>query len=57
MQFAYLQTGVPLCLVCGSNCLQVGSTFCRNAQKKRAKANQEKLNVDRQFFKDALCIF
>ena len=44
MQFAYLQTGVPLCLVCGSNCLQVGSTFCRNAQKKRAKANQEKRN-------------
>ena len=32
-----------LYLVCGSNFLQLSSTFCRNAQKKkRAKANREK---------------
>ena len=42
MQVVYLRTCVPLYLVCGSNFLQLGSTFCRNAQKKRAKANQKK---------------
>ena len=31
--------------------------FCWNAQKKRKKANQEKLNAGRQFFKDVMCIF
>ena len=38
IQFVYLRTCVPLYLVCGSNFLQVVSTFCRNTQK-RAKAN------------------
>ena len=42
MQFVYLRTCVPLYLVCGSNFLQLGSTFCPNAQKKRAKVNREK---------------
>ena len=37
--------------------LQLGSIFCWNAQKKRKKANREKLNVGRQFFKDVMCIF
>ena len=37
--------------------LQLGSIFCRNPQKKREKANREKLKVDRQFFKDVMCIF
>ena len=55
MEFVYLHTCVPLYLVCGSNFLQIGSTFCRNAQK-RAKANQEKINVDRQFVKDVIHI-
>ena len=29
-------------LVCGSNFLQLVCTFCRNAQKRKAKANREK---------------
>ena len=57
MQFAYLRTCVPLYLVCGSNLLQRGSTFCQNARKNRAKANWENFNVDRQFFKEVIRIF
>ena len=34
MQFVYLRICVPLCLFCGSNFIQLGSSFCRNAQKK-----------------------
>ena len=41
MQFVYLRTCVPLYLVCGSNFLQLGSTVCRNAQK-RVNADREK---------------
>ena len=33
MKFIYLRTYVPLYLVSDSNLLQLGSTFCRNAQK------------------------
>ena len=33
-----------------------GFIFSWNAQKKREKANRKKLNVDRQFFKDVLCV-
>ena len=58
MQFIYLQTCAPLYLVCGSNFLQLGSTFCRNAQKKKEKKLTGKnLNVDRLFFKDVIRIF
>ena len=53
MQFVYLRTS----FVCGSNDFQHGSIFSRNAQKKRKKPNREKLNVDRQIFKDIICIF
>ena len=39
----YLRSCVPLYLViCGSNFFQLGSTFCRNARKKRPKTNREK---------------
>ena len=57
MQFVYLRTCVPLFLVCGSNFLQLGSTFCRNVQKRGQKPTGKNLNVDRQFFKDEICIF
>ena len=58
MQFVYLRTCAPLYLVCGSNFLQLGSTFCQNAQKKRGqKLTGKNLNVDRQFFKDVIHIF
>ena len=42
-----------LYLVCGSNFLQLSSTFCRNAQKKKReqKLTEKNLNADRQFFK------
>ena len=53
MQFVYLRTS----FVCGSNYFQLGSIFSRNAQKKRKKPNREKLNVDRQIFKDIIYIF
>ena len=42
-------------IVCSSNFLQLGSIFY--FQKGRIKAGREKLNVDRQFFKDAICMF
>ena len=49
---------VPLYLVSGSNFLLLGSTICRNAQKKEEKKLTGKsLNIDRQFFKDVICIF
>ena len=57
MQFVYLRTCVPLYLVCGSDFLQVGSTFCRNAQKTGQKLTGKNFNVDRQFFKDVIRIF
>ena len=57
MQFVYLRTCVPLYLVCGSNFLQLGSTVCRNAQKRGQKLTEKYLNVDRQFFKDVIRIF
>ena len=58
MQFVYFPMFVPLYLVCGSNFLLFGSTFCRNAQKKEEKKLTGKsLNIDRQFFKDVICIF
>ena len=48
---------VPVYLVSGSNLL-LGSTICRNAQKKEEKKLTGKsLNIDRQFFKDVICIF
>ena len=37
MQFVYLQTCVPLYLVCGSKFMQLVSTFCQNAQKEEEK--------------------
>ena len=42
---------------CGSDFLQLSHIFRQNAQKNRKKVIWEKLNVDRQFFKDAICIF
>ena len=55
VQFAYLQTSVPLwSLVQIKYFLQFGSIFCRNPQTKSRRVNQEKLNVDRQIFKDVI---
>ena len=55
VQFAYLQTSVPLwSFVQIKYFLQLGSIFYRNPQNKRRRVNQEKLNVDRQIFKDVI---
>ena len=44
MQFVYLRTCVPLqSVVQIKYFLQLDSVFCRNAQKKRKKANREKI--------------
>ena len=57
MQFVHLRTYVPLYLVCGSNFLQLGSTFCRNVQKKRGqKLTGKNLNIDRQLFQGVIRI-
>ena len=57
MQVVYLRTCVPLYLVCGSNFLQLGSTFCRNLQKKRGqKLTGKNLNIDRQLFQGVIRI-
>ena len=42
---------------CGSNFLQLGSTFYRIAQKRGQKLTGKNLNVDRQLFKDLIVIF
>ena len=58
MQFVYLRTCVQLYLVCRSNFPHLCFTFCQNAQKKTEKnVTGKKLNVDRQFFNDVICIF
>ena len=58
MQIFYLRTCFPLYLVCGSNLLQLGSTFCQNSQNEREKElTGKKLNVDRESFKDVIRIF
>ena len=57
MQFVYLRACVPLYLVCGSDFFKLGSTFCRNAQKRGQKQTGKNLNVDRQFFKNVISIF
>ena len=57
MQFVYLQTYVSLYLVCRSNFIQLGSTFCQNAQKRGENLTGKNLHVDRQFFKDVSHIF
>ena len=38
MKFIYLRTLAKFYLVCGSNFVQHGSNFCRNAQKKDEKS-------------------
>ena len=39
---------------CGSDFLQLSHIFKQNARKNRKKVDWEKLNVDRQFFKDVI---
>ena len=46
MQFVYLRACVPLYLVCGSNFIQLGSTFYVNAQKRGQKLTGKNVNVD-----------
>ena len=57
LQFVYLRASVSVFLVQIKYFLQLGFVFCQNPQKKRTKANRKKINTDRYFFKDVICIF